>query len=563
MIRTPRPYQLGAVKSIFRELSYRRSTMRIAATGSGKTDEQAMAGRVHLATGGSRVLHTAPRAELLQQAGARYLDWMPWLRPGIDIGFEIGERRAHSGQKVVLASLESLHDGRIGQIPTPDLIVNDECHMEIEKLRRLRDAFPNAKLVGWTATPDRLDAQRLLPFIYESVAARYELAQAIDDGYLVPFKFHRALTHSIRLDHLALNSEGDYENGELVREMMRPRNLHAVVNVTLERMEARPTIVFAVNRAHAAALVDVFNHYRAGVARFVDGTMKPTERGEILRQHKAGKFQVLISVLILTYGVDMPWLSHVVMARPTLSRNLYSQMIGRVLRLADLTRSYAESTAAGKADALITDLVGNSEIHTLVTPEDALDLDVSAIEKFEAPEDEDEEELIAEAVQAEIDQLLAEQKPPRAAGRADVAYELVPVMNQLSVVGIEIEAAGPNAQPARREQIDQLEQLGLQVTALLTSEQAAQVLEALQARRAAGLCTLKQAKFLQKWGLNPNVSYETAKKAFSRLESAGWQMTKALLLEFEKLRLIYKGTRTLVMQDSGSGRKRRERRPTR
>jgi hypothetical protein len=393
--------------------------------------------------------------------------------------------------------------------------------------------------------------EEALPYVFESVAHRYELGQAIADEYLVPFQFEQAITHKVNLSRVDLGDDGDYDAEALARVMMTPESLHATVTVTRERMGKRPTLVFACNREHAYALEALYNHYQPGSARAVDGTMKDFQRAEILKDHAAGKFQILISVILLTYGVDMPWVSHVVLARPTLSRCLYSQMVGRGSRL--LGATFADSVRNGKADCLVTDLVANTERHTLITPEWALEID-HEIDAFVAPEvaaTEEEEQLEAEVAE----EVLAPRKRPKVGGTAEVSYEMVAVNNQLSVIGVEIEAAEDGARPATPMQVAGLEKLGLQVAALLTEEQAEQVLEALRERRANGWCTLKMARTLQKFGLNPNVSIEDAKWALDRLASSGWKMTKALGLEFGKRRLIYEGTRTLVL----SGEKGRRR----
>lgn len=525
MIPTPRPYQLEALKAIFRELYYRKSTLRVAATGTGKTCEMGFATRIHLRNPATRVMVTAPREELLEQAEVWIRRCNPALSEGA-IGWELGPKRAHEGHRVILASLDSLSGERIAALPVPTLILGDEGHLYYEKNRLVAAAFPTAQRIYFSATPDRLDQQRLIPALAESVAAVYELADAIRDGWCVPFRFLRREAQDLRLDQKMVSpTTGDFERETLSKIMRRQGVMDETVATLLEHRGDRQTIVFAVDIAHAEEL-----HARlaCGIgreARLVHGNLPHRERKAILTDFKAEKFSVLVSVALVLYGYDCPPVSCILSARPTTSRALWSQKCGRGGR-----------PHPGKHDCLVLDLVGNTEGLNLITPEEALQPDPAF--GIVPPAGQQVERQIAEEELGRYLMAGADEKPLPAEARA---FRLTEIDNQLLPLGVDPGKRRSDLPPATVAQVLWLRTRGIKDSTLLDKQQASRLIDQLKAREAAGYATLKQAWQLYRHGLNPNVSFDLASEAMEKLAGHSWRPPRSFALWAKSRGLLARG----------------------
>jgi len=532
MLPTLRPCQLSWVKSIYQEIHYRDSTMLVAATAAGKTPPIGAVTRIWLRRFGKRALLTAPRVELLVQGKAWIERWLPGLQDGRDIGLEQGPKRTNKGNRVMLASLDSLSDERLRQMPTPDLIQLDECHLHIGAQARIARTFPKAKRVGWTATPDRHDQVRLLPHLYESIAGVYGVAEATRDGYLSPMEVRR-----VKIDGLDLNKverdTRDYREMPLSRAMSEPDVVATTVRAIAAQAGARNTIIFAVNLAHAekirAALSRVLKSRKKDPVRVASGEMPQWLRDETLDGFRNGEFQFLISVALVCFGYDAPATSCIALARPTLSRMLHSQMIGRGLRL------HPE-----KDNCLVLDLVGNTDDLTLVTPEDAYEHSDEPLSAFLADPDE------TEAPDLNVEEELADEEPEEIIPLAaqDRGYSILPVDNQLSLIGMDAGRRDRWDKPATPRQVTVLERAGIEDADLLGLKQASELIDKLMQRRAQGWCTLKQARYLQRKRLDPNQKFDLASAAISAIKGNGGRLPAGLIAK-----LKYRGEETLVMGD--------------
>lgn len=369
-----RPYQQIAVESALRELGYlagavaaRRSTLIEAATGTGKTTSFAEIVRRAFELGARRALVLAHRRELVDQALARL------LAAGLDAAIERGARSA-AGARVVVSSVQTITRRLDKYGPGAfDVIVIDECHhAPAPGYLGVLGHFSSARVLGVTATPDRADGAAL-GAVFESVAARYGISEAARDGYLaraiglrveVPgmdlSKVRRRVLAPRETSSLhAMRDAVDLHPGDLGRAALSPEAVEGVAGPLLDLASDRRTILFAVNRAHAAAIAVALCARRAGCARAVWGS-SPT-RADDIAAHQAGEFQFLVNVMVLTEGYDDPAIACVAMARPTQSRALYAQACGRGLRL-----------HPSKVNCLILDFVGVSCEHDLVGPEDVL-----------------------------------------------------------------------------------------------------------------------------------------------------------------------------------------------
>ncbi len=504
-----RVYQVGAVEAVREQ--YRagcRSTLIELPTGCGKTLVFAEIARL-VVERGRRVLVLAHRTELLDQALSKL------EAAGVRAAIEQGAKRAGDAP-VVVASVQTLRGARLASWPVDAfaLIVIDEAHhATAASYRAVLEHFRAARVLGVTATPDRADGQALGQ-VFESVAYRYGMRQAIRDGWLSPIRARRVLVDGVDLGSVHARA-GDLDRAELAVVMADEKALHGVAAPLLELAGDRRTIVFAVDVAHARSLAEVLNRYEPGVAMAIDGTATATERAAMLEAFRAGAFRVLVNCALFTEGFDEPSLACVAIARPTKSRALYAQMIGRGTRL-----------YPGKADCLVLDFTGPAGRHRLVGPADAL-----AGETL----DDDVRDLVNAMIAAEGWQLELESVLEAA------AVDAVKQRDQAKVTAIaryRAEALDPFVGDMPAMQADRwardlaterqrraLEAFGLdKLPAELTKGEASRWFSALEARRVAGLATLRQVRRLKRYRIDARrMTVKQAGETLDRLSAGGWR----------------------------------------
>lgn len=274
-------------------------------TGCGKT-----ATFTHIPRHG-RVLVLAHREELVRQP-ARYYD--------CPVGFEIAAERSH-GEEVVIASVQSLANRLDRFAPNEfDMIITDECHhASAGTYRKIYDRFTPAKHIGFTATPNRGDKTRL-DNIFSEIIFQRDLRWAIENGFLCDIYCLRV---NIGYDLSAVHSRnGDYAPGELD-----------------EAMEGTADAIAQAYREHARGATLIFAvsvHQAEEIAKRIPGavvvTGKTKDRADIIRRFTNREIPCLVNVMVFTEGTDMPLVETVIIARPTQSESLYTQMVGRGLR---------------------------------------------------------------------------------------------------------------------------------------------------------------------------------------------------------------------------------------
>lgn len=355
-----RPYQVEAKAAVYREWERVRSTLLVMATGCGKTYCAAEILRERAQAG--RILWLAHRSELLDQARDTLRD-----RIGLSVDLEKAQTRANRGHAlwglsdVVVGSVPTLHAARLREWDSRDFatIVVDEAHHATARThRQIIDYFSEAKVLGLTATPDRRDKIGL-KMIFESTAYEYDIRLAIHEGYLCPIRQLAIAVPEIDLADVN-TSAGDLAPGQLAEIMERDGVLHGIAAPLAKEIGDRPTIVFAASVDQAKCLASILEGYGVS-AHEVDGETPTDIRKQRLADYGEGKVQALVNVGVLTEGYDAPKTACVAVARPTTSRALYTQMIGRGTRI-----------APGKVDCLVLDFVGNAGKHVLVSPFDAL-----------------------------------------------------------------------------------------------------------------------------------------------------------------------------------------------
>lgn len=376
-----RDYQREAVEASMLAVARGDDPLIVHATGTGKTTTSSETARQWVAEG-HRVLVMAHRRELLKQLKERMESF------GLRVGLERGRQSAGDAPVVVssvqtmVRRLDKFRPGAFTRI-----IVDEAHHTPSPSYRQVLDHFqkdPRCRVLGVTATPDRADGVAL-GSVYETVASRYEIDQAVAEGHLVPARGLRVVVEGFDLssvrqkviknnhpEHTPVEGWGrlppsevgevrDLHPGDLSAAAVKPEAVEGVVGPLMELAEHRKTIVFACSVAHCKAIVAAIEA-RGGTAKAVYHGMGE-DREKVQDDFRAGKYQFLVNVMILTEGVDIPAIECVAMVRPTQSRALYAQAAGRGLRPCD---------EIGKRECLLLDFVGVSCQHDLVGPEDVL-----------------------------------------------------------------------------------------------------------------------------------------------------------------------------------------------
>lgn len=281
--------------------------------------------------------------------------------PHAVVGVIQGPRDEWQGRDLVVASIQSLTPRRLGRIPKTrfDLVVvDDPHHLPAWGWSRAVAHFDPIFLLGVTATPDRLDGKGLAPWFGPKPLFEYTLPQAVADGILAPVRQLTVRTH-INLDAVRFRG-GDFAVGDLSKAVATAGRDRAVVEAFQAHAPGRRAVAFIVDRAHAHGREAAFA--KAGVSAVaLTGDLPLVQRRQTLADFAAGKFRVLTNCEVCTEGFDDPAIDCVVMARPTRSRALYRQCVGRGLR---------RRPAAGKTNCLILDVTDNCRKHKLVKAAD-------------------------------------------------------------------------------------------------------------------------------------------------------------------------------------------------
>ncbi len=521
-----RPYQKAACEAAIESLRNHRSALIVAPTGTGKTITFAELARIW-AKRSEKVLVLAHREELIDQAVDKITK-----STGLDVEVEMGDHHANwDGTKAVLvASVQTMARAGRRQKYAPDafglIIVDEAHHAPASTYQDVLSYFKGAKVVGVTATPDRLDG-RGMKEAFESVASVYEIRDAIEQRWLVPIRQRTVFVDSLNLDKVSVTKTGDFNEAELEAELMRLENLHRMAVPTVEFAGERPAIVFTASVAHAHALADVICNYKPGAARAVSGDMSREERREVLEDFRMGRIQFLINCALLTEGFDAPFASCVVIARPTRSRALYAQMVGRGTRI--LGASYEQSIENGKKDLLVVDLVGQAEQHSLVNCTDILDGNKDAELKAVAMDilDKDPDKDVLSALDEAAGNLAQNQKIRLL---AKATYEIRKV-DPFTVLGVLNRKGRWGGIGPTSRQVNALYKFGVPGAERLDRGQASALLDELFRRADAGRCTYRQAKLLMKHGLNCDVTFADANEAISAIASNGWLVPVGLMTD--------------------------------
>lgn len=321
---------LDGLRSAFRDGA--RSPLLQAATGFGKTIVALHMVRAALDRS-RRVVFCAPSIGLIDQTIERFVD-------GGILASEIGVLQAdhpwtRPGAPVQIATLDTLAR-RV--LPRADLVIVDEAHRRSAVVDRwVVESRENGgpRFVGLSATPWSPGLGRVFDRLVKGPPERW----LIENGYLSKFRVFGPSTPDLSAVRIVA---GEFHEGDLAAACNRPQLVADVVSTWCRLASGLPTLVFAVNRQHAKALAEQFSEAGVAVA-YVDANTSREERTQIGQQLASGEVQVVVNIGCLTTGIDWD-VRCLVLARPTKSKALFVQIIGRALR-----------TAPGKTEALILD----------------------------------------------------------------------------------------------------------------------------------------------------------------------------------------------------------------
>lgn len=348
-----RPYQdrlANDIRSAFSSGAHR--PLAVSPTGSGKTVLFSYITSQVLKRG-SRVMIVAHRREILDQISSTL------KRVSVPHGF-IQAGKPMSKQAAMVASIQTL-GRRLDQIAQPDLVIIDEAHHAVSKTYiEVFARWPEAKFIGVTATPERLDGKGL-GSMFDRMVMGPSVQWLIDNGFLARPVYY-APRETPDLSHVH-KVAGDFDRAETEEIIDTPRITGDAVTHYRRFCGGQRAVAFCISVAHAQHVAEQF--CAAGVpAASIDGSLDPEVRAQRVADLTAGKILVLTSCELISEGFDLPAVNAAILLRPTHSLSMHLQQLGRALR-----------PFPGKTHATILDHVGNCLRHGLAEQERAWDLE--------------------------------------------------------------------------------------------------------------------------------------------------------------------------------------------
>lgn len=518
-----RPYQQQAKDAIFSEWGNGiKKTLLVLPTGCGKTIVFAKVAE-ECVKGGSRVLILAHRGELLDQAADKI-----GKSTGLGCATEKAEQTCiGSWFRIVVGSVQSMmREKRLNQFPNNyfNTIIIDEAHHCIsESYQKVLRHFPDAEVLGVTATPDRGDMQNL-GTVFESLAYEYTLPRAIKEGYLSPIK---AVTIPLKIDMSAVGVQaGDFKSGDIATAL--DPYLESIAEEMEKYCSDKKTVVFLPLVKTSQKFRDIMNNHGFRAAE-VNGDSK--DRAEILEAFDKDQYNVLCNSMLLTEGWDCPSVDCIVVLRPTKVRSLYCQMVGRGTRL---------SPETNKDHLLLLDFLWHTERHELCHPAslicesaevaqkmtENMEKDAGCIMDIEEAERTASEDVVAQREEALAKQL-SEMKRRKKKLVDPLQFEMSIQAEDLSGY---VPAFGWEMAPPSDKQKQTLEKLGILPDAIENAGKASKILDRLDKRRREGLTTPKQIRFLESRGFQHvgTWQFETAKNMIDRIAGNGWRVPNGI-----------------------------------
>lgn len=539
-----RDYQLTAIDKVNENLRVSESTLLVMCTGTGKTIVFSKLCE-HWVRIGARILILAHTGELLEQARDKIAKSI-----GLSCAMEKAEYTCiGTFDRIVVGSIQTLcQEKRLAKFPRDyfDFIITDEAHRSMSKsYLRIYDYFNQSKLfgtrkmLGVTATPDRSDMQQLGD-VYDSLAFEYSLPMAISQGYLVPIK---AQTVPINIDLTAISKPGEFTSND-IGNVLEPY-LEVIADEMIEFCRNRKTVVFLplikISQEFQKYLDDRgFNTFE------VNGGSH--DRDQLISDFdKAGPNSVMLNSMLLTEGWDCESVDCIIPLRPTKSRPLYVQIVGRGTRpvvaheisqegltYEDRRKLIADSD---KPDLLLLDFLWNVGKHDLVRPAHLVQGDNEVAKAMTKRIEEDPEkqfDISDEQLNDDSVNDVLEDRKASLAKKLDEAKKkgrllVNPIEFEMSIQDKDLTDYVPTKiwemSPVTEKQKSALEKLGIGYDTIPNSGKASLILDRANKRKDAGLSTPRQFGKLKKYGFKDSDkwTFDQARKMITRIAGMGWR----------------------------------------
>ena len=313
------------------------------ATGVGKTITAATDAK---AVGG-RTLFLVNALKLASQAKETFAK----VWPEATLGEYTGSQKDMT-QTVIFATVQSISKDLEKFSPTDfDYLIVDECHhAAANTYQKIFTYFHPKFILGLTATPERSDGEDMLE-LFQNVAHKMDLKTAVERGVLVPIRCIRVKTN-IDLTDVRINGI-KYNSQDLESKLFIPERNQLIVDTYLKYINGKKTVIFCASVDHAAEIAKLLRD--SGVkAEAVSGRDRVEAREKILKDYETGSTNVLCACDLLNEGWDSPHTTVLFMARPTMSKTIYLQQLGRGTR-----------RCPGKEDLLVVDFVDNANMFNM------------------------------------------------------------------------------------------------------------------------------------------------------------------------------------------------------
>ena len=328
-----RDYQIDICSRVSEAFEHHRSVMVQMPTGTGKTVVLAeLVKRLKMKNEGLKILIVAHRRELVEQIKATI------------------KRMKMDSRNITVESIQTI-SRRIDALDfIPSLIVIDEAHHALAKTYKMMwDAWPDARFLGLTATPCRLNDKGFTD-LFDVLVQSWDIPTFIKEKWLSTYDFVSIKSDGVTqrlIDSLQKRgADGDYQNKEMDMLLNKRPSIERLYQSFEEYGKDRKGIVYAINISHAKKIMELYQEH--GIkAVDIDSKTPAAQRQADIEAFKNGDIQVLVNVDIFSEGFDCPDVEFVQLARPTLSLAKYLQMVGRGLRV-----------AKGKKNCVIIDNVG-------------------------------------------------------------------------------------------------------------------------------------------------------------------------------------------------------------
>ena len=328
-----RDYQIDICSRVSEAFEHHRSVMVQMPTGTGKTVVLAeLVKRLKMKNEGLKILIVAHRRELVEQIKATI------------------KRMKMDSRNITVESIQTI-SRRIDALDfIPSLVVIDEAHHALAKTYKMMwDAWPDARFLGLTATPCRLNGKGFTD-LFDVLVQSWDIPTFIKEKWLSIYDFVSIKSDGVTqrlIDSLQKRgTDGDYQNKEMDMLLNKRPSIERLYQSFEEYGKDRKGIVYAINISHAKKIMELYQEH--GIkAVAIDSKTPAAQRQADIEAFKNGDIQVLVNVDIFSEGFDCPDVEFVQLARPTLSLAKYLQMVGRGLRV-----------AKGKKNCVIIDNVG-------------------------------------------------------------------------------------------------------------------------------------------------------------------------------------------------------------